>query len=303
MARAGGNSGLQAGDKGQAFVTVADAGTRPAGGVATGELVKGALQDEGVVTERYRWVYGPALRQTFHPHLALDGTEFDNFDDPQLVNGQSFPPYGYYFPGDHTGCICDFEPIIPAVEGVAPVAPDDPFATVGDPPQWEGDQLESIRHYQADGHEQINAQLRLGRGRDPVGGKMDDIFNMDDAIARSPAFENDVRLFRGVGDDVFPDDIPAGTELVDNGFASTSRRAEKGASFAAANDGKMIEIRAPAGTKSLDMSGFRKIMAQEQEQILARRSKIRFTGERYVYEGETGSTRQIETWVAELVPE
>ena len=112
MARAGGNSGLQAGDKGQAFVTVADAGTRPAGGVATGELVKGALQDEGVVTERYRWVYGPAQRQTFHPHLALDGTEFDNFDDPQLVNGQSFPPYGYYFPGDHTGCICDFEPIM-----------------------------------------------------------------------------------------------------------------------------------------------------------------------------------------------
>jgi hypothetical protein len=122
MARAGGNSGLQAGDKGQAFVTVADAGTRPAGGVATGELVKGALQDEGVVTERYRWVYGPAFRsQNFQPHLDLardGGVVFENFDDPQLERkeGHTFPPYGYYFPGDHTGCICDFEPIFPPVD-------------------------------------------------------------------------------------------------------------------------------------------------------------------------------------------
>jgi len=116
MARAGGASGLQAGDKGQAFVTLVDGGSRPAGGLATGELVKGALTEQGVQTERYRWVYGPALRQTFPPHLALDGTEFDNFDDPQLINGSSFPPYAYYFPGDHTGCICDFEPIIQTPE-------------------------------------------------------------------------------------------------------------------------------------------------------------------------------------------
>lgn len=134
MARAGGNSGLQAGDKGQAFVTVADAGTRPAGGVATGELVKGALQDEGVVTESYRWVYGLAQRQqNFQPHLDLarnGGVVFEHFDDPQLKRqaGTTFPPYEYYFPGDHTGCICDFEPIIPGVEGVAPVAPAAPSA-------------------------------------------------------------------------------------------------------------------------------------------------------------------------------
>jgi hypothetical protein len=117
IARAGGGSGLQAGDKGQAFVTVVDGGSRPAGGIATGELVRGALKEQGVQMDRYRWVYGPAFRQRpFEPHMRLDGTEFGNFDDSQLINGSGFPPYGYYFPGDHSGCICDFEPIIPIID-------------------------------------------------------------------------------------------------------------------------------------------------------------------------------------------
>jgi hypothetical protein len=117
LARAGGATGLVTEDGG-AWVALTDGGTRPAGGIGTGELVRGALRDNGAMIEGYRWVYGPAFRQRpFEPHRNLDGVTFQNFDDPVLANPNSFPPYGFYMPGDHTGCICDFEPtIIPADE-------------------------------------------------------------------------------------------------------------------------------------------------------------------------------------------
>lgn len=109
LARAGGASGVVV-ENGAVLV---DAGTRPAGGIATGELIRSALRDEGVGVEGYRWVYGPALRaRPFEPHRRLDGVEFVNFDDDQLRNGRGFPPFAYYLPGDHRGCICDVEPII-----------------------------------------------------------------------------------------------------------------------------------------------------------------------------------------------
>jgi hypothetical protein len=111
ISRAGGATGLIT-DGTNAYVTLADAGTRPAGGIGTGELVRGALRDEGVSVEGYRWVYGPAQRRTFEPHHRLDGVEFVNFDDPALANHRGWPPYAFYLPGDHAGCVCDVEPII-----------------------------------------------------------------------------------------------------------------------------------------------------------------------------------------------
>jgi len=118
LARAGGATGLVTEDGAGAWVALTDGGTRPAGGIGTGELVRGALRDNGAMVEGYRWVYGPAFRQRpFEPHRNLDGVTFQNFDDPVLANPNAFPPYGFYMPGDHTGCICDFEPtIIPASE-------------------------------------------------------------------------------------------------------------------------------------------------------------------------------------------
>jgi len=118
LARAGGATGLVTEDGDGAWVALTDGGTRPAGGIGTGELVRGALRDNGAMVEGYRWVYGPAFRQRpFEPHRNLDGVTFQNFDDPVLANPNSFPPFGFYMPGDHTGCICDFEPtIIPADE-------------------------------------------------------------------------------------------------------------------------------------------------------------------------------------------
>lgn len=117
IARAGGGSGLRATDAGGAFLTLADAGTRPAGGIGTGELLREAMRDHGVGTEAYQWDYGPAFRQRpFEPHMQLDGVIFDNFDDAVLTNTSGFPDGAFYMPGDHAGCICDFTPILLPVE-------------------------------------------------------------------------------------------------------------------------------------------------------------------------------------------
>lgn len=113
MARAGGATGLSTDGGGDLWLTLTDANTRPAGGIATGELIRGVLRDGGAGVEGYRWVYGPAFRQRpFEPHAQLDGVVFDNFDSAVLANTSGWPDLPFYMPGDHSGCICDFEPII-----------------------------------------------------------------------------------------------------------------------------------------------------------------------------------------------
>ena len=52
------------------------------------------------------WDYTHARRDTFLPHLALHGVEFDRPDDPVLANPDSFPPVSHYHPQDHAGCRC-----------------------------------------------------------------------------------------------------------------------------------------------------------------------------------------------------
>lgn len=119
MARAGGATGLVT-DRGGVWLPLTDAGTRPAGGIGTGELLRGAMRDAGASVEAYEWVYGPAYRQRpFEPHLALDGLQFRNFDDPSLANTDSFPEAPFYMPGDHAGCVCDFTPVIVPAQDLA----------------------------------------------------------------------------------------------------------------------------------------------------------------------------------------
>lgn len=118
IARAGGHSGLDPTDVG-AYVTLLDGGQTPAGGIGTGKLMTEFLRDHDAGVEAYRWQYGPAHRdRPFEPHRGLDGVVFQNFDDAVLANSHSFPPYDFYLPGDHSGCICDFEPIIVPAEDV-----------------------------------------------------------------------------------------------------------------------------------------------------------------------------------------
>jgi hypothetical protein len=56
-------------------------------------------------------VYGdPSARSApFEPHEALDGVDFETWDDPVLANEEGWPDTDFYAPGDHFGCLCDFE--------------------------------------------------------------------------------------------------------------------------------------------------------------------------------------------------
>ena len=107
LAMAGGHNGLRG-----APGVLAPSNNEPVGGVATGEVVLGALRDGGAYVNGFRWTYGPGRRRTFEPHAQLDGVEFQNFDDPVLANTSGWPETAFYFPGDHNGCLCDFEPAI-----------------------------------------------------------------------------------------------------------------------------------------------------------------------------------------------
>lgn len=110
ISRAGGASDLIATQGENPYVVVTGEGAAP-GGIATGELVMGALGDGGALVEAYEWVYGPAFRKTpFEDHEALDGEVFASFDSDVLTAGDWIGDF--YFPGDHDGCCCDIAPTI-----------------------------------------------------------------------------------------------------------------------------------------------------------------------------------------------
>jgi hypothetical protein len=112
VARAGGAQGLITGGQ-DAWVTLTDAGTRPAGGIGTGDLIRGALRDGGATIEGYVWEYGPSFRlRPYDPHVRLDNTPFENFDDEVLLNVTDSLEVPYHFPGGHDGCRCDARPVI-----------------------------------------------------------------------------------------------------------------------------------------------------------------------------------------------
>lgn len=112
IARAGGATIETTGVGGDAWTAITSNGM-PVGGIGTGDLLASAMSDHGAGVDGYRWVYGAAVRKTpFEPHVELDGVEFENFDDDVLANTSGFPDLPYYIPGDHGGCICDFEPVI-----------------------------------------------------------------------------------------------------------------------------------------------------------------------------------------------
>lgn len=111
ISRAGGSAGLSTSGT-DAWVTLTDSGSRPAGGIGTGELVRGALRDGGAQVEGYVWRYGPAFRKDpFEPHYRLDGQPFVNFDDDVLASDGTFG-FAFWMPGDHGSCRCDSEPTI-----------------------------------------------------------------------------------------------------------------------------------------------------------------------------------------------
>ena len=90
--------------------TVTVGNDMPMGQVGTGSDVTGLLSDSGASQEAYTWVHGFSVRP-FEPHEALDGVEFQSFDDEALANSDSFPANEYFVPGDHWGCTCDYMPM------------------------------------------------------------------------------------------------------------------------------------------------------------------------------------------------
>lgn len=110
MARAGGAIGRVTAD-GQ-LVNAQDEVI--ATGVGTGPDAMEALVTVGLTHAGYVWVYGDpsSRRSNFEPHEELDGTVFANLSDPVLSNSFGFPPSPFFYPGDHRGCLCTYEPVI-----------------------------------------------------------------------------------------------------------------------------------------------------------------------------------------------
>lgn len=95
----------------------ADAATAPIGaaqqagppGLLTSPAWLAALGDAGVFVDRWQWQTGRPS-QPFPPHQSLEGVTFDAWDDPRLGNLSSWPRTPFFYPGDHSGCLCSAVP-------------------------------------------------------------------------------------------------------------------------------------------------------------------------------------------------
>lgn len=245
LALAGGARGLG----GEAGI-LRPANLYPVGGVATGEIVMDGITEAGGGVEAFRWVYGPGRRSRFEPHHALDGVVFQNLDDSALVNRNGWPAFPHFYPGDHRGCLCDFEPIVvdlaearriglaipqaaptaPAL--AAPVAAPAPAAPRPQKPRDEwGREVETVMgpdaptdqlrqklrdKYVGDDDQTLRMNASLRRGTVTKRAK-----EMDQLINTSSLYD-DMTLYRGMAlrqDQI--DLITPGSTFTDLGFAST----------------------------------------------------------------------------------
>lgn len=113
VARAGGGDGIEK----AAGVVLQNAGTAPAGGIGTGQVITELFKSKGGAIEGWEWIYGEFPRERpFEPHADLDGLIFKSFTDQELTNSEGWPAGGYFLPGDHDGCVCDVSPawVIPS---------------------------------------------------------------------------------------------------------------------------------------------------------------------------------------------
>lgn len=106
LARAGGAIGSES----PGGAVMVDGGTRPAGGIATGEALLRAAVDAGLQLVGWSWQVGAPARP-FPPHQALAGVSFTQPDSTELANvtGQ-WPGNSHWYVGDHKGCRCTAEP-------------------------------------------------------------------------------------------------------------------------------------------------------------------------------------------------
>jgi hypothetical protein len=86
------------------------------GQIGTGATITELLGEGGTEVAAYVWEHGSMTIHPFEPHLALDGVQFVNFDDPVLANPDDWPDNQFLTPGDHSGCGCDAVPIYVTAE-------------------------------------------------------------------------------------------------------------------------------------------------------------------------------------------
>jgi hypothetical protein len=124
VARAGGADGMETTD---GFGMTIQGGTEPAGGIGTGQVVMDLLGNQGQGVEGWVWVYGDYPRtRPFEPHEALDGVQFQSWDDEVLANNEGWPDTPFFYCGDHDGDLCSFDPIVMDVSADASVSTDQP---------------------------------------------------------------------------------------------------------------------------------------------------------------------------------
>lgn len=226
----------------------------PVGGVASGDTMVETLRDEGATIEGFRWVYGPARRKEFEPHLNLDGMFFANFDDDVLSNTSGWPETAFYYPGDHDGCACDFELAVetgasasraPTLDLGDALRSDLLSVTGADDREYErllehrhqderaaaallmgGDLAHAVSQYAGSGYYVTNQAIRLDRLADyPEAVRA--ITALDEAFASkgAAAFTSPTKVYRGVNAKLAPqlfDQMNVGGQFVDDAYMSTS---------------------------------------------------------------------------------
>lgn len=93
--------------------------------VGNGRHTVTALNDAGIGTQAFRWVYGTTPRQTFEPHLRLDGDMFERWDADvldQSGTGGEWVGGTHFYPGDHRGCRCTYERVLVDRAGIVSLA-------------------------------------------------------------------------------------------------------------------------------------------------------------------------------------
>jgi ADP-ribosyltransferase exoenzyme len=104
----------------------------------------------------------------------------------------------------------------------------------------------------------------------------DEIKALDDAFAKATPLPENVTVYRGVSDVTMLGDFTQGEVLTDPGFLSTSLDKRVAGQFSDQEAGKgvVLELRIPAGTKAIPLSGAAGGDAQS-ELLLNRGSRFR----------------------------
>lgn len=110
----------------------------PTTGLADGATITRELATHGVVTLGREWRYNPTLvRNTFEPHLELDGVRFTSWSDEALRTDITHAWIGtHYRPGDHDGCLCTAIPAYAIPQDPAPIPPGQEQATAQNERDW-----------------------------------------------------------------------------------------------------------------------------------------------------------------------